>query len=388
MKAKSTTALTGGLLLLATALPSSANVLGNTTVKFNGYIKLDAMSSSYSDGTIASGSIGRDFYVPGLTPVNGVKEGAQVDAHIKQTRFRFTAQSKLDDGESITGVLEFDFQATPDGNERVSNSYQPRIRHAFLKYQNWLMGQTWSTFQDVKVLPESVDFVGATEATIFVRQAQIRYSINGFDIALENPESTLTPFQGGGRIVSDDNAIPDLVLRYTHTADWGHFAIAGLLRQLEYVNKQNGNDIDDSVGSYGLSLTSKIKLGKDDIRLMFNWGSGLGRYLGLNTANGAVLNANNSLKAIDSIGYAIAYRHWWNAKWRSNIIYSAINIDNPIAITGLGVTEQTYSARINLMHSPNKSLTFGGEYAFAKRELESGADGDMNRIQFTAKYAF
>ena len=69
-------------------------------------------------------------------------------------------------------------------------------------------------------------------------------------------------------------------------------------------------------------------------------------------------------------------------------MYSAFSADNDIALTGSGVTKDTASARINLMYSPSKELTFGAEYARAEREVENGADGDMDRIQFTAKYAF
>lgn len=368
---------------------TQANVLDKTKVTVSGYVKADAMFSSYSDGTLGSGSIGRDFYIPGLTPVGGNEESTQFDAHVKQTRFRFKSETSLASGEKITGMIELGFHATPNGNERVSNSYTPRIRHAFLKYKNWLIGQTWSTFQDVGALPETVDFVGATDGTIFVRQAMLRYSQGGFEIALENPESTITRYGGGGRIVSDDNATPDITARYTYRDDWGHVSIAGLARKLEYVNKQGANHIDASTSSFGVSLTGKVKVGdKDDIRFMFNTGSGLGRYLGLNAANGAVLNANGNLESIDSTGIALAYRHWWNQQWRSNLTYSSFSADNDTALTGRSVTKNTRSMRINLFYSPSPELTFGGEYARANRELENGADGDMDRVQFTAKYSF
>ncbi|TRY32194.1 porin [Aliiglaciecola sp. M165] len=346
------------------------------------------MFSSYSDGTLPSGSIGRDFYIPSLTPVSGNDEDTQFDAHIRQTRFRFTTNTDLDNGEKVTGVLEFDFHATPNGNERISNSFEPRIRHAFIKYQNWLIGQTWSTFQDVKALPETLDFIGATDGTIFDRQAMVRYTSGNLEFALENPETTVTPFGGGGRIVTDDNSVPDLVARYTFKGDWGHVAVAGLLRQLAYVNKQGGADIDSTETSAGISLTAKFNLGQDDLRLMANFGSGLGRYLALNAVNGAVLNENNELEAIDSYGVSVAYRRVWSEKWRSNFTYSMFSADNDVALTGTSATKETYSARANILYSPSKELTFGAEYAFAKRELENGADGDMNRLQFSAKYAF
>jgi hypothetical protein len=381
------------ILMALGAIASSANVsaasatIGDTNVKFGGYIKVDALYSDYSDGTLGAGNLGRDFYIPSLTPVGGVSEGAQFDAHIRQSRFNFTTTTPTDEGDSITGFLEFDMLVTPAGNERVSNSYTPRIRHAFIKYKNFLVGQTWTTFMDVGALPESVDFIGNTDGTIFGRQVQVRYTTGSWEFALENPESTITPFGGGGRIVADDGALPDAVAKYTHSSDWGYVKVAGMARQLAYEDAANG--IDTTESSYGISVTSKIKVGeKDDIRISFNSGTGLGRYSAINAANAAVLNAQGEMEAIDSTAFAIAYRHVWNDKFRSNLIYAAFSADNDATLTGLGVTSDTQSMRANIMYQPTAKILVGAEYAFAKREIESGADGDMNRVQFTMKYSF
>ncbi len=383
---KSALAVSLALGVSAVSLNAQADMLQGTDVKFSGYFKVDAMFSNYSDGSLSSQNLGRDFYVPSLTPVGGAEESTQFDAHAKQTRFRFTSNTKTDEGDTITGVLELDFLVTPGGNERVSNSYVPRVRHAFINYQGWTVGQTWTTFQDVKTLPESVDFVGTTDGVVFGRQALVKYTTGAWEFALENSESTITPFGGGARIVSDDGAVPDAIVRYTHTADWGHVSVAGLLRQL---NLEVPNAIDDSVTSAGVSINSKIKVGeKDDVRLSFTTGSGLGRYVGLNAVNGAVLDANGNLETIDSTAYSVAYRHVWNNKMRSTVSYSALSVDNDVALTGASATESTYSVSANLLYSPTAKITVGGEIKQATREIETGADGDMTRVQFTMKYAF
>lgn len=380
------TTLAASLLMAGLSCSVQAANLAGTDVKFSGYIKADAMVSDYSDGTIGAGSVGRDFYIPSLTPIGGNDEGAQFDAHIRQSRFRFTTNTDDGNGDTITGVLEFDFMVTNNGDERISNSYVPRIRHAFIKYKNWTIGETWTTFMDVGSLPESLDFIGVTDGTVFGRQALIRYSNNGFEFALENPETTITPFGGGSRIVADDNAVPDVIATYKMNTDWGYVKVAGLVRQLSY---DDGASIDSDETSYGISVSSKINLSNgDDIRLLFNTGSGLGRYAALNAANGAVINASGELEAIDSYGYTFAYRHKWSENTRSSVMFSSLSVDNDTALTGMSVTKTSYSARVNLIHSPTKAISYGAEYAFAKRENEAGADGDMNRIQFSAKYAF
>ncbi|MBQ4830989.1 porin [Alteromonas sp. MMG017] len=373
-------------LAASSATLVSAADLGDTSVKFTGYIKADAMVSNYSEGTLGSGSIGRDFYIPSLTPVSGGDEGTQFDAHIRQSRFRFSTNTPTAEGDEIKGVLELDFIVTSGGDERISNSYTPRVRHAYIQYKEWLVGQTWTTFMDVGSLPESLDFIGTTDGITFGRQVMVRYTNGGLQLALENPETTVTPNGGGGRIVADDNAVPDFVAAYTAKQDWGYVKIAGLVRQLSY---DDGSGIDADETSYGVALSGKYKLSSgDDIRFMVNTGQGMGRYTALNAANGAVITADGDLEAIDSTGYAIAYRHLWNDKMRSSFMFSALDIDNDTALTGLSVTESSYSARANLLYSPTKALTFGAEYAFAHREIEEGLEGDMNRLQVSAKYAF
>lgn len=376
------------VLVLAVLFSQSASAgfkMGDTTeIGFGGYVKLDAMWTDTSDGQIATG-IGRDFYVPSLTPVGGVGESATWDMHARQSRFFFTSDTMLENGKKITGRFEFDMMATTIGDQRVSNGFAPEIRHAFVTYDGWTLGQTWSTFMDVNALPDSLDFVGTTDGTIFVRQAQVRYTSGGFQVSLENPETTVTPFNGGTRIVTDDNSLPDVVARYNHTADWGGLTVSGLVRQLSY---QNGA-IDDSTNGYGLSFSGKYNISKtDDLRFVVNYGKGLGRYLSLNTSNDAVLTNGNELEAIKSVGYSLAYKHAWNDKLRSSVFYSAQTIDNPVQYTGTAQTESTASYNANLIYQVASKLSVGVEVRHATRTLESDLDGDMNRLQFSAKYDF
>lgn len=376
------------VLALAVLFSQAANAgfkMGdNTEIGFGGYVKLDAMWTDTSDGQIATG-IGRDFYVPSLTPVGGLSEAATWDMHARQSRFFFTSDTMLENGKKISGRFEFDMMATTIGDQRISNGFAPEIRHAFITYDGWTLGQTWSTFMDVNALPDSLDFVGTTDGTIFVRQAQVRYTSGGFQFSVENPETTVTPFNGGTRLVTDDNSLPDVVARYNHTADWGGITVSGLFRELAYGN----GVIDESTNGYGLSLSGKYNISKtDDIRFVINTGKGLGRYMSLNTSNDAVLTNTNQLEAIKSTGYTLSYKHAWNDKLRSSIFYSAQKIDNPVQYTGTAQTESTSSLSANLIYQVASKISVGVEVRHANRVLESDLEGDLNRIQFSAKYDF
>ncbi len=352
-----------------------------TEFSFSGFIKHDMMYSRYSAGSTPANSILRDFYVPATIPVGGESSTTDFDTHIRESRFIFNV---LRPEQDLQAYLEFDFSASTGGDERLTNATSPSIRQAFVRWGNLLAGQAWSTFFNVGALPENLDFVGPAEGTIFIRQPQIRYTNGPWQFAIENPETTVTPFGGGARLVTDTANIPDLVLRYNHSAEWGSFTVAGLGRQLGIA----GPGGTDREMAFGLSLSGKFDIGRNDLRWMVSGGPGIGRYLGLNTSNDAVLDANGELEAIDLLGGFVSYRHFWTDQWRSNFTLSAFRADNDTDLTGMGVTKSAESAHANLIYQATPHLRFGMEYIYARREIESGASGNMNRLQFSTVLGF
>jgi len=121
---------------------------------------------------------------------------------------------------------------------------------------------------------------------------------------------------------------------------------------------------------------------------MASTGKGMGRYMGLNTANGAVLDADGDLHGIKSTGVFGSFRHFWTEAWRSNLTLGYLWVDNDTGYTGEGVTKDAKSIHANLIYSPIPKLDLGIEFMYADREIESGLDGDLKRLQFSAKYAY
>ncbi|RZU45334.1 hypothetical protein EV700_2153 [Fluviicoccus keumensis] len=372
-------------LTVATA-GHAAFKMGDTDVGFTGYLKLDAMVTTTSDGQIATG-IGRDFYVPSLTPVGGGNESPVFDMHARQSRFALTTDTPLDNGQKVSGRFEFDLMSTTLGDQRITNGYAPEIRHAFITYGNWTMGQTWSTFMDTNALPDSLDFIGGTDGAVFVRQGLVRYTSGSWQFAVENPETTVTQVVGGvaGRVVTDDNGVPDLVARYNHKAGWGAMSVAVLLRELS----MESAGVNDQTLGYGVSVSGKANVTPgDELRFTVNVGSGLGRYMSLNTANDAAVSSKGELEAIDSQGLMLAWKHTWSPQWRSSLILAQQNIDNPVAWTGKLQTSATHSVTANLIKQLANKLSVGVEVRHAVRDLESGAQGEMLRVQSSVKYDF
>ncbi|HRX75579.1 MAG TPA: DcaP family trimeric outer membrane transporter, partial [Hyphomonas sp.] len=141
----------------AAAPKTDGFLVGDTTLKFGGFVDLDVHATSLSDGDITSTSIARDFYIPGSTPIGG--EGTDfTDFTAESSRFFLAASKPVGDGK-VEGYIEMDFLGSGQGNELVSNSYSPRLRRAYMKYGNWLAGQEWSTFQNTSAIPESASFL-------------------------------------------------------------------------------------------------------------------------------------------------------------------------------------------------------------------------------------
>ena len=372
----------------APAAPADGFRIGNNLLKFGGYVKADFIASRYDGGDPANGDLLRDFYLPGSIPVGGADESTAADFNARQTRLWLTTEGLLG-GHKVGTRFEMDFQVLPGtGDQRTTSPSNLSLRRAFITVDNWLFGQEWTNFQNIAVLPDTADYIGPSEGTVFARQVQVRYTKGPFSISVENPETTVTPFGAATRIIADDNSVPDVTVRYAVARPWGEASIAGLVRQLAYETTGTGA-IDSSTVGWGVSAAAKIKVGaRDDLRLMLSGGEGIGRYVGLNFANDAVLDASGDLEAIGVVAGFASYRHIWSPQWRSNLTYSAQSVDNDRSLIGLATNKSAQSVRGNIIWTPLPALDLGAEVMFGERELESGASGELTRLQVFAKYGF
>ena len=377
-----------------------------TTYKFGGYAKFDAMFTDYSNGTPDGNSLMRQFYYAPQIPVSGSSSDLTTDFQARESRLNFRVDHKTAGGNSVTAFVEMDFFTHGDGNEVVSNSYSPRLRHAFIKYDNWTFGQTWSTFQDVAALPEALDFVGPAESTTFIRQSMIRYTTGNLELAVENPQTFVI---GGTR---DRSTVPDLIARYTFKMDGGGYVkLDGLVRSIKIQEDSSGSHADAT--GWGVSASTKIPFGNgSDLRAMVTYGDGVGRYIGLGFVPDGYRNViTGDIKTTETLAYFVSYRHVWNEQWRSNIMYGNTSNDfdsnsDAAFVTydsddgfGSDVNDTGSSIHVNLIRNILPKLDVGFEVIWGEREtfrnVEVGEgielqsrDGDFTRFMLSAKYAF
>lgn len=333
--------LATGLLAMTGAANAGYTIdLGDDNkLSFGGFIKIDAR---YVDGTVGY----RDFWIGKGTPV---ADSSQLKLFANETRFN----TKYVHGD-VTGFIEMDFYGG-GGNEVISNSVHPRLRHAFIKYKNVTVGQTWTTFMNTSALAETADFGGPMVGEAFVRNTQVRYTMGGLQVSLENPES-----YGGD---PSQDSLPDVIAKYTFKGDWGNVSVAGLARQL---NTTLGN----TETAAGFSVAGRIKtFGKDDVRFQLHGGN-TGRYVGV-AAQTDLVGEN----AEESISYMAAYRHFWSESTRSSVFYGNITTDES------DIDHSHYG--VNIFTNVTKQLSFGAEVG---QFVQDENDTDSLYLQFSAKY--
>lgn len=336
-------------LLLATGLltlAGSANagyeikLTEEDKIIFGGYIKMDAR---YVDGNI--NSITNDYWAGAGT----VGDISRFKISGNETRFN----TKYVHGD-VTGFIELDFYGG-GGNEIVSNSSNPRLRHAFIQYKNILVGQTWSTFVNTSALADAVDFAGPLNASAFIRQGQIRYTNGGFQVAIENPESD----KGD----ASQDSIPDVIAKYTFKGDWGNVSVAGIARELNTVG-------GDSKSALGYGIAGQIKTsGKDDFRFQLHGGE-TGRYVGVVAARDLV-----GEEVEETTSVLVAYRHFWTDDIRSTVFYGNTTTD-------VADADRTHWG-INIFKNYTPKLSFGFEIGNFESK-DQNADSDY--MQLSAKY--
>lgn len=355
--------------------------IGETRLEVGGFIDLDVHVSRYSDGDLPSGSIGRDLYLPLLTPVrpdNPNSGSTDTDFSAKTSRISLATVTPV--GNNVISTrIEMDFLLSPGGNERISNSYNPRLRRAYIDYDGWRIGQDWTTFQALQAMPESASFFAPAESQVFVRQPLIRYTTGNLQLALENPNTSI-----GGVGLTGDGALPDAILRYNFPGKGYDIAFSALARQLRYRDAS----INAKAFGWGMSLAGRVYVGADDIRFSLQGGEGIGRYVGLGIAPAAVLNAaSTDIVPIPVLSGNIAYR-WVLGNTSISGGYSFIRIDNDKKLTAPTATAGSQSVFVALTRRLAPKLSIGAEFLYGQREIESEFEGDISRFTFSVRQGF
>lgn len=241
----------------------------------------------------------------------------QTTMQARESRFWLKTHQKTPQG-TLRALIEVDFGGDP-GNENVTNSRQMRIRHAYVSYNDWTVGQTNSTFMGTSM----PDIIFLASGIAFVRQPLVRYSWHGtlwhLDAALENAQTVAS-----GKSYNDD-AFYDTVMRLRYETRTLQASFSTMVRSLNVLDRNN-TAINFHAQSLAWAVNESVKYtfeNNDYIQGAFAYGKGMGRYVAFAYVNDAMLDStHHTLTPVELLSTHLSYTHRWNAKLRSTLLGS------------------------------------------------------------------
>lgn len=317
----------------------------------------------------------------GSSIFNRIDDVALDDAH-QEKMYSSVATSRLGldfkkqlGPDKVGGKIEVDFRGSND---------TLRIRHAYLTYNNWLFGQTTSTFVATDLMPEMLDFNtnlgGATYRNKMVRYQNKITPQTEYFVALEDASDGLS---------STKTSIPALTakLKYNFADNKGTSSLRGLVTERKTE--------DDSTLAWGVGLGAAYQL-SNDLRIMADYYhvEGDGKFVLYSNDSYLIHPATQKIEknVFDSVAVGATYQ--LNSKLRSTLGYGVmLSEDNAFAQIALQNRDSNQNQRLqqawfNVMYSPVNPLTFGVEYVYGERETFTGEKGQDNRVGAMAKYTF
>ncbi|WP_159122932.1 DcaP family trimeric outer membrane transporter [Acinetobacter variabilis] len=353
--------------------------------EFNLYGNIRADASYQAEGGAAT----RMYNQINTVPLEGVGERSdEFKSTLSATRLGMDFKAPVGAGENaLSGKVEVDFL----GGAGFDNL---RIRHAYISYADWLIGQTWSNFATPDYIPETVDALvyagGSIKRTPQVRHTSTFSPATNLVLAVEDPKDG-----------SIKQRLPALTARLNHKFADNLTVSARAMGHEKRVN-------EDEKTAWGVGLGAKYEF-VSGTSLKADYYHVKGDSSFVSYANPGVVRApNGDLLQSEFDSITVGLTQQFNDKLRGTLGYGYMNFDNDqnytnalIASTPASEAESNatrankdlWQAWANVFYSPTKPLSFGLEYVYGERTaLEAASNGSTkgedNRVNAVAIYSF
>lgn len=295
---------------------------------------------------------------------------------LSATRLGLDFKSPVGDRD-VKGKIEVDFLGG-------SNFDNLRIRHAYLNYGNWLIGQTWSNFAIPDYMPETIDalaFVGGAVK----RTPQVRHTTKF------SPQTNLVVAAEDPKDATISQRLLALTARLNHQfADNLNVSVRAM------GHEKRVNSEEEMAWGVGVGVKYEVVPGTT-LKADYYHVKGDSSFVSF-TNRGVVAQANGDLiqSEFDSIMVGITQK--FGDKVHGTLGYGYMSFDkdpNYIAATKdtTTINKDLWQAWANVFYSPRKPLSFGLEYVYGEREAFGEAangskTGEDNRINAVAIYNF
>ncbi|QXX87094.1 hypothetical protein J7649_03260 [Acinetobacter lwoffii] len=368
----------------ATPAPATKPVMKIASgAEFNLYGNIRADASYQAEG----GSAARMYNQINAVPLEGVGERSdEFKSTLAATRLGMDFKAPVGAGDkALSGKVEVDFL----GGASFDNL---RIRHAYISYANWLIGQTWSNFAVPDYIPETVDALVYAGGSI-KRTPQVRYTSTispetNLVFAVEDPkDATITGIK---------QRLPALTARLNHK-----FADNLTVSARAMGNEKRVNEDEKTAWGVGLGAKYDVVPGTT---LKADYYHVKGDSSFVSYANtGVITAANGDLLQSEFDSISVGLTQQFNDKLRGTLGYGYMNFDQDTgylaAVDQTKANKDLWQAWANIFYSPTKPLSFGLEYVYGEREAYgpvlntegdaiSSRKGEDNRINAVAIYNF
>lgn len=341
-------------------------------LNFYGNVRLDA--SYQSEG---GGNVNMPYNQINSVPLKGNAENSdRLKSTLAATRLGVDFKSQVADQE-VKGKIEVDFL----GGASLDNL---RIRHAYLTYADWLIGQTWSNFAVPDYMPETIDALAYVGGAV-KRTAQVRHTTKftpqtNLVMALEDPKDALIT-----------QRLPALTARLNHQFT-NNFNVSA--RAMGHEKRTN----TDEEMAWGVGLGAKYEVVPGTtLKADYYHVKGDSSFVSF-TNSGVVTQADGSLVQSEFDSITVGLTQQFNEKLRGTVGYGYMAFDeDPNYINALAdktkANKDLWQAWANVFYSPSKPLSFGLEYVYGEREAFAAAPngsktGEDNRVNAVAIYNF
>lgn len=317
------------------------------------------------------------------------KNSDKFQSTLNATRFGFNFKTPQLGDHAIGGKVEMDFFGGA-GRDTF------RIRHAYMTYDQWLLGQTWSNFNAVEYYPETVDASLSVGGSL-TRVPQIKYSVpvnSNLNLAfsLEDSKAETVTRTGTQDFTTDPDAklkLPSATGRVNYKFNNGS-AVSGRAFVTQKATNHAG---DDDFLAWGVGLGGKYQASENTlVRVDYNHIKGDTKNL-LWSNMAYVFDDNNKMRANQFDAITVGLTQKLTPKIRSTLGFGYMKADDSNAFSRLVYNDETQNAElkegwINIFYNPVKPVNFGLEYMYGERKTFNDKIGIDKRLNFTAIYDF
>jgi len=269
-----------------------------------------------------------------------------------------------------------------------NNDY--RIRHAYGRFRNFLIGQTWSLLTNVSSLPSTVDPSGA-DGSINIRTPQIRYSRN----ISETIKGSIALEYSLPELISPDSinitflqTVPNVTARINGKVKFAYLQMSVIIAPITGVNPDGKKNT--SFG-YGMSLSGTLEMNQTN-HLLFQatYGNSIAHFLNpfRNTGQDMAYDpVTSEFSGLNVAGGFLSYGHKWPKDISSYLSFGVTSITNKSFQPGSNF-DFSYSISGNAFWKIVQGLRIGLEFMYGERFNIDGSRGSAGRLWALFYYDF